>query len=125
MLWAGGEPVAGSLGSFCWNDTCVDGPTAPKSTLPELTASESTLEFAMENGELIYEWYAHYSSGSNSAVTKLGGGCCWAPPDSPSRPPGLDQIQFPTPPPGDWVVHVSVWFEWGDAFYAWHVTVPD
>lgn len=114
----------GSLGSFCWN-TCRDGPTAPKSTLPKLTASDPTLAFTMEDGTLIYEWWAHYSAQSNGRVTELGHGCCSLDPNSPaSQPPALDRIQFPTPPPGDWVLHVSVFFEWGDAFYAWRVKVP-
>lgn len=125
LLASGGEPIAGSLGSFCWND-CRDGPTAPKRTLPGLSASEDTLVFAMEDGTLFYEWYAHYSAQSNSRVTELGHGCCWVDPNSSEpQPPALDRIDFPAPPPGDWVVHVSVWFAWGDAFYAWRVQVPD
>lgn len=124
LLASGGESIAGSLGSFCWND-CADGPTAPKETLPELIASGDTLAFAMEDGTLIYEWYAHYSTWSNSSVTLLGSGCCWVDPySSEPHPPAVDHVEFPAPPPGDWVVHVSVWFAWGDAFYAWRVEVP-
>lgn len=125
-MTTGDDEIAGWLGTFCWNDTCRDGPTAPKSTLPKLTATDDTLAFAMEDGTLFYEWWASYSAQSNGRVTELGHDCCALDPNSSaSQPPGLDRIEFPAPPPGDWVVHVSVYYEWGDASYAWHVKVPD
>jgi hypothetical protein len=94
-------------------------------TLPKLAAIDGTLGFALKNGTLFYEWWASYSAQSMGRVTQLGhGGGDFDPDSSETQPPALSQIDFPTPPSGDWVVHVSVYFASGDASYAWHLSVP-
>lgn len=124
MLLSQGDAIAGFLGTFCWIDSCRDAPMSPpKSTLPKITADHTTLGFALEDGTLFYEWWAFYSSQSNGKVTKLGHGGEYFDQDASPAPPALDGIDFPAPPPGDWVVEISVYFASGDASYSWHVVV--
>jgi hypothetical protein len=121
VLASGKGDSAGWLGTFCWNDTCRDaGYIAPKDELPALAADgNSELTFSLVDGTQFAGWTASYSQGSNGPVTELGeGGDLY---DTASVDE-LASASFPAPPPGDWVVHVGIYFTDGDAFYVWHVT---
>ena len=133
LLTGGSERVAGWLGSYCWSysdgSSCADAfRTPPKSTLPLLPVLPSVsaeLTFSVSGGVEFSKWEATYSARSNGARTDLGSGGYYLDPDSTaSQPPLLGEARFPSPPSGDWVVHLSVSFVNGDASYHWHVVVP-
>jgi len=114
LLAADGDPVAGQLGSFCWGDTCADGPFPRKDQLPILEASAgSELTLALGDETEFVDWSAVYAARSNDGGTELGTG------EGPAT-----TATFSSPPGGDWVIRVFVRFSDGDASYAWHVSVP-
>ena len=137
LLSAGSESVAGWLGSYCWSysdgedetDACADAfRTPPRSTLPFLAVppgARAELTFSVAGGVEFSGWTATYSARSNSARKDLhSGGHNFDSETTASQPPLSDEVRFPSPPSGDWVVHVFVYFVNGDASYHWHVAVP-
>jgi hypothetical protein len=134
LIAADAPPVAGHLGSYCWNAACSDEFELPdRSALPDLyVASAGTpLKFTLSAGVAFVEWTASYTAAKFANVVPLGsGGAAYDPDSNASEPPALFQAQFPAPPSGDWALVVSVHFglssvpAGGDAIYAWHIRVP-
>jgi hypothetical protein len=125
-LAAGGTPVAGWLGSYCWDATCVDVARVPaKSGLPSVEASTGVeLEFGTES-DVLTSWVASYLAEPEGDATELARGGSPADPDSnASAPPAIRAGSFQVPPAGDWIVTIAVRYAaGGDGFFAWHVTV--
>ena len=134
LLTAGGEPVPGLAGTYCWNsggmDICADFPafTDRQPDLPQLTATstKSKLSFALAGNYPFVSWAASYIE-DNGTVVPLGGERSSFDPDAntPSAKP-LTAVEFPYPPAGSHsIVTVVVRFaNGGDASYGWNVTVP-
>ncbi len=123
-----GAAVAGQPGSYCFGDTCADiGGWPNKLDLPlvELSAADQQLEFAVPDSVRFVEWHASYSASSNGEANELAeGGNGYDPDKSYASPwPESSSVTFDSPPAGDWVVYVSVYFDGGDLSYAWHVIV--
>lgn len=122
-LSAGGDPVAGQPASYCYLDTCADGPWPQKGDLPELrvagAASELTLTLA-EPARFI-GWtvaYGELSNDDESTNLDSGGSS-----DPDAAGPDYSEVTFDGPPTGDWVLFVWLQLRGGDLSYAWHVTV--
>jgi hypothetical protein len=113
----------GWRGSYCWQGTCADTTSPVKAMLPTIAVqSGSLLVFSLEDGEFV-SWNAMYGPDGGSLEVLAQGGRDFDP-DAPSAAPSpLGFVEFNPPPKGDWVVAVQVFFEDGDAQYAWHVTV--
>lgn len=123
LLAAGGTQVAAWLGTYCWDDNCVDAPPrADKGALPRLEAAEGDLTFRLADGALIGEWVASYTADPGGERTQLARGGTFDP-DVSGASPAVAEARFEAPPPGDWVVHVQVFTPDGDASYWWHVIV--
>ncbi|MEX2548047.1 MAG: hypothetical protein WD830_09705 [Chloroflexota bacterium] len=127
-LRADGAAVAGQHGSYCFADTCADiggWPNKPDLPLVEVSAADQQLEFALPDSVQFVEWHASYSASSNGEANDLAeGGNGYDPDKSYASPwPATSSVTFDSPPAGDWVVYVSVYFDGGDLSYAWHVIV--
>lgn len=121
LLATGATEVAGWLGTYCYGNTCRDTMTIPKHELPQLTmAADGQLTFSLAGGTAFAGWIAGYSSGSNGPTTELARGGDLSDSGTGDR---LTSATFPAPPPGDWALHVDLYFADGDAFYSWRVTI--
>lgn len=121
------DPVEGWLGSYCWHGTCADAPGVPEiDDLPYVYTSDSEMEFSLSDGATFARWHATYWSGDGDEPITLGqDGEDFDPDARPS--PGIEPLaaaRFASPPGGDSVVVVQVFFDGGDLSYAWHVAVP-
>ncbi len=115
---------AGWLGSYCWHGTCADVPAVPeKDQLPQVVVpGDETLIFSLDDGSFV-RWIAQYGA-DDSALTVLGeGGEPLDPDAATATPEALHWAEFDSPPSGDWLVRVQVFFADGDASYFWHVIV--
>jgi hypothetical protein len=126
----GSAPVAGLLGTYCWNGACLDavpfsdrGPDLPDLTLP---SSAATLSFSLEDVYPFADWSASYVD-DNGDVQQLGAGEPSFDPDAAgaSLVP-VTVAEFPAPPSAtETIVQIFVRFaEGGDASYGWNGTVP-
>jgi hypothetical protein len=124
LLASATTEVDGWVGSYCWQNGCVDmAGVPPKSRLPEITAGDDGLTFSLSDGATFTGWTISYGTYSNGEMTILDQGGAPSDPDAQpqSIPPELNSVQFDSPPNGDWVLMVSVQFPDGDLSYAWHV----
>lgn len=108
----GGDPVAGQLGSFTWNDGGSDSPWLPGAPV-EVGAGEP-LTVRVADGVAVSEWSARRvpaGTANGSGALGLGGGPA--------------PITFNAPGPGSWSVQVLVRFPdgLGSAAYYWQLTV--
>ena len=127
LLSAGSGSIEGRIGSYCWGDTCADiGVWPPKADLAELDVAsrEVTIQFSASKPVGFTEWYASYAAGPNGGSKSLVKGGSSDPDTNATAPPEFETFDFPSPPSGDWIVFVSVYFRGGDLSYAWHVVVP-
>jgi len=109
----GGDPVAGSLGSFTWGDGGSDSPWLPGS--PIAVASGEPLTVSLANGVPVGGWTAkRVPVGTSDGV----GAVSLA--DGDAAP-----MAFPAPGPGTWSVQVVVTFgdNLGSAAYYWQLAV--
>jgi hypothetical protein len=109
----GGDPVAGSLGSFTWGDGGSDSPWLPGS--PVAAASGEPLSVSLANGVPVDGWTVkRVPAGTSDGV----GAATIA--DGDATP-----VAFPAPGPGTWSVQVVVIFgdDLGSAAYYWQVAV--
>ena len=109
----GGDPVAGSLGSFTWGDGGSDSPWLPGASIT-VGAGES-LTVRLPDDAPVQDWIAkRVAAGTldGAGAISLGNGAA-AP------------ITFRAPAPGAWSVQVDVTFgdDLGSAAYYWAVTV--
>ncbi len=126
ILRAESGPIEGWLGSYCWQGTCADvAVVPPKDQLPEFTTEGEDLEFSLSHNATFVRWQATYGGSVDGERMTLGQGGEGFDPDA--RPsPALELLSsatFASPPAGDWVVFVQVFFDGGDLSYAWHVVV--
>ena len=113
MATEGGDPVAGSLGSFTWGDGGSDSPWLPGG--PIASGIGEQLSVVVAGAVPVRDWVAKrieagVADGSGAVAIASGGAA---------------PITFTAPPPGDWSVQVVVTFgdELGAATYYWHLTV--
>jgi hypothetical protein len=126
FLTADGTQVEGWLGSYCWQDLCADAPEVPpKDQLPQVLGDGNELAFSLSDTATFITWRATYASESNERPTTLGeSGEAFDPDARPSASPELlSAAEFDSPPAGDWVIFVQVFFDGGDLSYAWHVVI--
>lgn len=122
-----GDPVEGWLGSYCWQGTCADAPGVPPiDMLPAVYTSDWEMEFSLSDGATFVRWQATYTSDDDGEPITLGqGGEVFDPDARPSAAPELLSVAtFDSPPGGDSIVIVQVFFDGGDLSYAWHVRLP-
>jgi len=129
LLAAGGEPITGHLGTFCWAGLCADEfklPDASSLPLLELGGGADVLSLSLARDAGFTGWSASYTSAGMADLLPLAsGGADYDPDSTASTPPDLTEATFAPPPPGDWTLVVSLRFSTGDdASYAWHVSVP-
>ena len=133
-LSAGGVPVAGMLGSYCWGSNgavqCADFPpftdSGPDLPVLTLTAANNQLLFALAGNYPFASWSASYID-DNGNVVPLGGVVSSFDPDAAGPTPAvMSTAGFGPPTPSDEsIVQVFVRFaDGGDASYGWNVTVP-
>ena len=108
----GGDPVAGQLGSFTWNEGGSDSPWLP-GTPVDVGAGE-VLTVTIADGVAVDDWSARrVPAGTTDGVgaVRLGGGPA--------------PVTFDAPAPGSWSVQVLVRFAGGlgSAAYYWQLTV--
>jgi hypothetical protein len=109
----GGDPVAGSLGTFTWGDGGSDSPWLPGAPIEVGTGETLTLAFA--GGTPVRDWIAkRVAAGAleSGRAISLGHG-------------DGEPVAFAAPAPGAWSVQVNVTFgdDLGSATYYWAVTV--
>jgi hypothetical protein len=124
LLRGDADAVEGWPGSYCWHGTCADAAAVPsKDQLPSVVGGGDDLDFSLSGGATFVRWRATYADDSDDSPTTLGQGGEGFDPDA--NPSGehelLSAVTFGSPPSGDWVVFVQVFFEAGDLSYAWHV----
>jgi len=112
----GGDPVAGQLGSFTWNDLGSDSPWLPGAPLTVGSGELLTVTLGGDAGDdvAVADWSARRVPAgtlNGSGAAGLGGG------DAP--------VRFAAPGPGSWSVQVLVRFAGGlgSAAYYWQLTV--
>jgi hypothetical protein len=118
-----GDAVAGQPGTYCYLDTCADGPWPRKADLPELTVASAASELTLTLAEpaRFIGWSVAYGVSSNDdESTNLERGGSFDP-DAPG--PEYSEVTFAGPPAGDWVLFVWLTLRGGDLSYAWHLTV--
>lgn len=128
LLSAGGAPVAAWLGSYCYDDACMDvGDLPAKTALPQVVAAAGgSLRFTLADGVPFYYWSATYAEELLAPQpVRLGEGGSDHDWDSAATPPPeLHGADLDLPPPGDWAVSMYLRFDDGeDASYHWRVTV--
>lgn len=133
-LAAGGEPVEGLLGAYCWTangvGVCVDSVafTYREPDLPTLTAGQvgGQLQFTLADQYQFASWSASYIDENGNSVP-LGSAGASFDPDAihPSTGPVMEAT-FDAPPSGSQsIVQLFVRFAGGgDASYGWKVTLP-
>ena len=109
----GGDPVAGSLGSFTWGDGGSDSPWLPGASIT-VGAGES-LTVRLPDDAPVQDWVA-----KRVAAGTLDGAGAISLANGAAAP-----ITFRAPAPGAWSVQVDVTFgdDLGSAAYYWAVTV--
>jgi hypothetical protein len=124
LLRGDADAVEGWPGSYCWHGACADAAAVPsKDQLPSVVGGGDDLDFSLSGGATFVRWRATYADDADDSPTTLGQGGEGFDPDA--NPSGehelLSAVTFGSPPSGDWVVVVQVFFEAGDLSYAWHV----
>jgi hypothetical protein len=93
--------------------------------LSVVNTSADPLQFSLSDGATFTGWEVSYGNDSDtgSELTVLDFGGDLSDPDAQpqSAPPELSTVEFDSPPNGDWMLLVSVYFPGGDLSYAWHV----
>lgn len=109
----GGDPVAGSLGSFTWGGGGSDSPWLPGAPIKAGVGERLTLTLA---GDVpVTDWAAkRVAAGTADGVGAVAIGTGTTTP-----------ISFPVPGPGRWSVQVVITFgdDLGSAAYYWEVSV--
>jgi len=135
LLSAGGAPVQGAYGSYCWtvagSSTCADMPpltdSGPDLPLVSLATASTQLQFSLTDDQPFASWAASYVD-DNGNYVPLGGAGSSLDPDAVNASPAntATHATFKAPPANDqWVVQVIVHFaDGGDASYGWNVDVP-
>jgi hypothetical protein len=108
----GGDPIAGQLGTYVWQETGSDSPWLPGAPLAVGAGEPLTLS-VVPDGE-IRAWAVRYvpaAAGGPEGATSLG--------------EGAGSPRFDAPGPGAWTVEVFVEFApgVGDARYFWRLEV--
>jgi hypothetical protein len=109
----GGEPVAGVLGTFTWQDSGTDAPWLDGN--PIQVASNEFLTLTMAEPIAIASWHvSRQPPGSRDGMGAVGIA------DGIGEP-----VTFPAPPPGPWSVMVDIRFaeNSGSGNYFWLVQV--
>ena len=113
----------GRVGGWTWLDHGDASPFLPARILPSIEIAAGTpLEARLGDGTQVTSWTAAYARAEDEAginLVELGR-------DENLIPP-IDTIAFPAPPPGDWVLEVSVWYSdnRGSGAYYWHLIVVE
>lgn len=113
----------GRVGGWAWIDHGDASPFLPARVLPPIeVAAGTSLEAWLADGTQIASWSAAYARAEDEAglnLVELG--------RQEELLPPLDKIGFAAPPPGDWVLEVSVWYSEnrGSGAYYWHLIVVD
>jgi hypothetical protein len=117
--------VIGYLGTYCWQDACVDAfEIPPLDSLPAVDGQAAQLSFRVTDGAF-YNVGASYGPGAMDELVPLDeAGQSYDPDTTATPPPLLTEADLAVPPPGDWVVYIVIRAADGEAHYAWHVTVP-
>jgi hypothetical protein len=113
MAAEGGDPVAGSLGSFTWGDGGSDSPWLAGA--PIAVGVREPLSVAVAGAVPVKDWTAkRVATGVTDATATV-----------PIGSGGAAPITFTAPSAGDWSVQVVITFGdgLGSATYYWHVTV--
>lgn len=113
LLVAGGESVAGQLGSYVWRDGGADSPWLPGA--PATIEADQVLEFALSTDAPLAAWQARY--GPADADGPEGA--------QPLANAGLDGILIESPPRGRWTLELALIFGegLGEARYFWQLEV--
>jgi len=133
-LSAGGNPVAGFTGSYCWfvagTTTCADLPpftdSAPDLPVLTLGTSDQQLHFSLAGNFTFASWSASYIDYDGNLVSLGSAGASFDPDTAHPSVTSMTKADFSVPAAHDEsVVQVFVRFaDGGDSSYGWNVTVP-
>jgi len=116
----------GRLGSYCYDGGCADVAVWPPTGdgLPTVETQGEPLVFSVDKNEFD-QWSVTYGTDSGAPMPLAEGGEPTDPDMGAQSPgPATSFVEFNSPPAGDWVVTMRVYFAGGgSASYAWRVIV--